>query len=89
MDFFEPIIKADFRAIEEYKYQPMDNPFSIPIFVRVGDEERITSERLNAWQRETLFPINVRRLSGDHFFIFNDPKLIIEQIIEAHIFTIK
>lgn len=89
MLFFEPIIRADFQAVEEYEYHHPKAPLSLPIYIRVGDKEDIAIEKLNAWQEETIFPIDVQVLSGDHFFIYDHCKLIIEQIIKAHLSNVK
>jgi surfactin synthase thioesterase subunit len=70
MDFFEPFLRADFQAIEEYEYEPSE-PFDIPILAIVGKDERITHDQVMTWQRETTRPLDVRWFNGPHFFIFN------------------
>lgn len=88
IDFFEPIIRADFQAVEDYEYRPMKKPFQIPICIRAGNKEDIPYENLTAWQMETLFPIDVQVLPGDHFFIFDHPRRIADQIVKVHLTTI-
>ncbi|MEM9685477.1 MAG: thioesterase domain-containing protein [Bacteroidota bacterium] len=80
---FEPIIRADFRAVETYAYDPTTPPFSIPVFIRAGDKEGITIQKLKAWQKETLLPIDLQLLPGNHFFIFDYPQMLAKQIIKA------
>jgi surfactin synthase thioesterase subunit len=70
MDFFEPFLRADFQAIEEYRYEPTE-PFDIPILACIGKEERITHDLAMTWQKETTRPVEIRWFSGPHFFIFN------------------
>lgn len=70
MNFFEPIIRADFEALETYQYEKTD-PFDIPITVMIGTEELVTTEDALCWQDETSRPIRLVRLPGSHFFIFN------------------
>lgn len=70
MDFFEPCLRADFQAIEEYVYEPAE-PFDIPILAIIGKDERITQEQAMTWQLETTRPIDIRWFNGPHFFIFN------------------
>ena len=84
MDFFEPIIRADLRAVEDYQYQSMEKPFPIPIFVRTGDREPISEEKAQAWQAESSIPIQRRTMPGNHFFIFDHAPYIVKQLVEAH-----
>jgi surfactin synthase thioesterase subunit len=70
MDFFEPILRADFQAIETYAYQPKP-PFDIPMTIMHGlkDKEVVHAE-LHKWQQETRQPITIKLFAGGHFFIF-------------------
>jgi surfactin synthase thioesterase subunit len=69
-DFFEPVLRSDFKIAETYKYVPMDSPFAIPISVIAGTNEKdITDETLGTWQNETSFPLYKQYMSGHHFFI--------------------
>ncbi|OAD23667.1 Microcystin synthetase associated thioesterase, partial [Candidatus Thiomargarita nelsonii] len=46
MDFFEPILRADFQAIETYIYQPA-SPFDIPITILQGlADKEVTYQNL-------------------------------------------
>jgi len=70
MDFFEPILRADFQAIETYIYQPA-SPFDIPITLLQGlADQEVASQDLLAWQQESHQPIAIKTFSGGHFFIF-------------------
>jgi surfactin synthase thioesterase subunit len=79
MIFFEPIIRADFQAIETYVYQNSD-PFTIPITVITGIEEKITREQVETWQLETTKPVEIFQLPGKHFFIFQHEEKIMNLI---------
>ncbi|HUB61258.1 MAG TPA: alpha/beta fold hydrolase [Puia sp.] len=70
MSFFEPIIRADFEALETCRYVPGE-AFDIPITVMIGADENVTLEHAYAWQRETTERIDVRLFPGKHFFIFD------------------
>jgi surfactin synthase thioesterase subunit len=82
LDMFEPILKADFKAIETYLYQP-DTPFHIPMTVISGTEEEISPEEANAWKKETTADVNVMQLSGKHFFIYEHAQQIMQLINKA------
>ncbi|HDN26581.1 MAG TPA: thioesterase [Thioploca sp.] len=71
MDFFEPILRADFKAIETFVYNPTQ-PFDIPITVMHGLKDgEVTHAELLPWQQETRQPISINKFAGGHFFIFD------------------
>lgn len=82
-DFFEPFLRCDFKAVEDYQYEGMEKPFPIPLFIRTGSDELIYGKDVMKWQKETEYPIDLKVLPGDHFFIFQHPEYIIMQIVEA------
>lgn len=79
MDFFEPIIRADFEAMENYTYQKTD-AFDIPITCMIGADEDTTYDHALTWQAETTVPLKILTFPGDHFFIFDHTEKIIETI---------
>lgn len=79
MDYFEPILRADFTAVATYRRLPGE-PFQVPMSVVIGDGEHITYEEAMEWQQETTVPLEVKVLPGNHFFIFDHPGRIIEMI---------
>lgn len=79
MSFFEPILRADFEAVESYFYQETE-PFDIPITVINGLDESIPYEDALHWQAETSEKIEVRQFPGGHFFIFDFPVEIVKII---------
>jgi len=79
MSVFEPILRADFQAVETYEHQPSET-LNIPIWVAIGTEEEITYENAMAWQKETTEKVEVVQLAGKHFFIFDHEKEIIKSI---------
>lgn len=70
MNFFEPILRADFQAVETYKYCET-NPFDVPIDIMIGTEEKFTYKQALQWQKETTAKVEVRQFPGKHFFIFD------------------
>lgn len=70
MDFYMPILKADFHALDRFVYPSDQTPLDIPIDVVIGMNEDITMEQALAWKTESRAPVIVRQLPGDHFFIY-------------------
>ena len=69
-EYFEPILRADFTATENYVYEK-DYPLNIPITVITGTEERLKATDIQSWQKATSHIIDFRSMPGDHFFIFH------------------
>lgn len=70
MALYEPVLRADFRAIAGYRHEPMAAPFAFPITALIGTGDTVTDDEAARWQRETTQPLRVERFAGDHFFIF-------------------
>lgn len=72
MEFFLPLLRADFKVADTYVYQP-ELPFSFPISVygAMGDKG-VAQDELKAWEVQTNGTFNIRMFSGNHFFL-NDP----------------
>lgn len=83
LEFFGPIMRADFKAVEDYVFAS-DNPLPVPIFVRVGDQEGVSDENVQAWQEMSSQPLDSGILAGDHFFIFKQAQQLVKQLIEAN-----
>lgn len=79
MNFFEPIIRADFEGVENYIYTA-SKPLNIPISIMIGKNEPVTYEDAIAWQNETNLPIEVRQFEGGHFFILEHQEEIMSII---------
>lgn len=79
LNYFEPILRADFKAAETYEYKEA-NPLNIPVTVITGTDEEMEKEDIYAWQKETTFKVDFRKMQGKHFFIFDYAGRIIEII---------
>jgi len=77
INFYEPILKADFTAIENYKYIKAQQ-LNIPIDVLFGSEEDISHREITAWKKESNQEVTITNLQGNHFFIFNHINYLIE-----------
>ena len=80
MQFFLPILRADFRAIEEYTYEQLTPKMDIPVLSITGSEENITPAQAGTWQDVTTGTFTHRVMTGDHFFIYQHEKEILNLI---------
>lgn len=81
MGFFEPILRADFEVVSSFKYK-QKIPLEIPLSVIIGTDEEVSDEDALAWQRETRQPLEFQRLSGDHFFIFEQAQAVMKEMMK-------
>jgi surfactin synthase thioesterase subunit len=79
-DFFEPVLRADFRSIENYEYVKKPK-LNIPIYLRAGSEENISVESLRGWQDETVAEVDIALLEGNHFFIYDHKEHLLGEMI--------
>ncbi|MFR9721931.1 thioesterase II family protein [Streptomyces sp. MS19] len=64
-----PAIRADYRAIETYRYVP-GPPLSCPLHILTGtDDPRVSAPEADAWRELTTGPFTLRRYPGGHFFL--------------------
>lgn len=89
LDMYYPILKSDFKAIEDYQYHRMEKLFPIPIHIcmgteEIGDgEEKTSVGNMKAWENETNANCTFELLQGDHFFIFKHQKAVVQKIINT------
>jgi len=81
MEYFDPIFRSDFQAVETYIYNTSHKFLNIPITSLYGTEEGLTFENIHKWGIETTNKTNYISMTGDHFFIFKNPQNI-ARIIE-------
>lgn len=79
--FFEPILRADFQAIESYSYVQKE-PLDIPILALLGDEEETTVDEANAWGEATSAQFGLKVFKGGHFFILEHTESVSKLITE-------
>ena len=85
LDYFEPLLRADFRITEIYNYEKVA-PLNIPITIMFGEDEDMEEADILKWQEESVYPIKVKKFKGNHFFIYENAKeisdIINNEIIE-------
>ena len=82
MDFFEPVIRADFRVIEGY-YQEKIIQVPVPITLLMGDEDAITNEEKIKWRDFTSEKFIQTEYNGGHFFIYQHKIQIMKTIKDS------
>jgi len=78
-DFFEPIIRADFQVAETWQYSKKEK-LSIPTTVITGTEEDMKESEILLWQKEFDLEVNFKKLSGNHFFLFDHAAKMVQLI---------
>lgn len=79
MDFFLPIIRADFKSVETYKYKK-GVKYNVDITAITGLEDSIGEKDLKEWSNETSAELRTFCLPGGHFFINDHSKEIAKLI---------
>lgn len=70
MAFLEPILRADFTAVANYR-SPKRSPLPLPLTVLLGTGDRFGVQEAAAWQKATTCRVEVAWFSGGHFFLFD------------------
>ncbi len=75
-----PLLRADFAICETYQYI-VEDPLTSPIFVAAGlDDNDISYDKLTAWREQTQASFTLRMFAGDHFFLENSRKALLQAI---------
>lgn len=74
-NFFEPILRSDFKCIEQFS--PKSIVIDTPIFAIMGSEEK-TSDQIENWKKFTTSCFKYRILNGNHFFIYNHHEFLLD-----------
>ncbi|REC42215.1 thioesterase II family protein [Chryseobacterium pennipullorum] len=68
LDFFEPVLRADFGLLEHRSNQIPDITIQTPIFAVMGKDEEYARSIRN-WEKYTNAGCECQILNGNHFFI--------------------
>jgi medium-chain acyl-[acyl-carrier-protein] hydrolase len=86
MQLMMPIIRADFKASQTYKYVP-GPPLECPIRAFGGlKDEMVPREEVEAWSEHTGGLFRAQMLPGDHFFL-NTSQSLLTRIIAQELIT--
>jgi len=78
--FFEPVLRADFKAVSDYRHQP-SLLLDLPITVMAGTEEAVSPADLLPWQQETQQAVEIHFFDGGHFFINSHAATVVQTIL--------
>ncbi|WP_143317582.1 thioesterase domain-containing protein [Clostridium sp. HBUAS56017] len=82
MDLVLPILKSDFRMLEEYICAKKERLIECNVAVLFGKQDKITLDELKGWGKFVNKEINFYPFEGDHFFINHEYEKIIGIIEE-------
>jgi len=78
--YLEPILRADFEAVETWRPGRQESALPIPIILFRGSEEDLALEATLAWSRHTAAGFELHHLEGGHFFIQDHGQAIVSII---------
>jgi medium-chain acyl-[acyl-carrier-protein] hydrolase len=82
MELLLPTLRADFEAVEKYKYITDEHQLTCPIIAFGGtDDPRVKPEHLEGWSYQTNASFKSYYFSGDHFFINTVRQSVIASMI--------
>jgi len=80
MDIFLPILRADFKMMEDYFYRE-EAPLECPITALGGlSDPKIDREKIMSWRVHTSVQFSSYFFPGGHFFLHDSEPLVLEQI---------
>lgn len=75
-----PLLRADFKLVETYRFQP-EPPLDIPICVYAGQHDQDTPpEALDGWKDCTNGPISFTMFDGGHFYLRDNTAPLSDQV---------
>jgi medium-chain acyl-[acyl-carrier-protein] hydrolase len=82
MELLLPALRADFEAIESYRYASNEQRMDCPIIAFGGlDDSHVDRSRLESWGHHTNGSFKSQYFSGDHFFINTARQSVITSMI--------
>ncbi|MEM6379292.1 MAG: alpha/beta fold hydrolase [Bacteroidota bacterium] len=87
-NFYEPIFRADITATETYQYEATAL-LNIPLQILKGREEAFSREEAMAWQKESIYDIQLAEYEGGHFFILQHERAIMELVVQQITFHLE
>ncbi|WP_270344372.1 thioesterase II family protein [Bacillus mobilis] len=83
LQLFLPIIRSDFKIIEDYKYIGREDKIECNVSILNGKQDSIKLEEILAWKNHVCKGLKVYNLEGNHFFINSNTEKITSIINET------
>jgi medium-chain acyl-[acyl-carrier-protein] hydrolase len=81
LEIFIPLLRADYKILETYEFQPEHPVFDCGITLFNGKEdEEVTSDEIRQWQRYTKVQCPLHEYESGHFFIHDQMEDIVQII---------
>ncbi len=80
-ELYEPIIKADFKALEDYEHLVV-KPLEIPATILYGADDRFNDGDMDSWQNHFVHTVDIKKFEGGHFFCYEKVDLMIDVLNE-------
>jgi medium-chain acyl-[acyl-carrier-protein] hydrolase len=81
MELLLPSFRADFAAVEGYRYDFQGPAFDFPVIVLGGSQDpHVSRERLEAWQQHAKAGFRSFYFPGDHFFIHTAREAVVATV---------
>ncbi|MFC4099585.1 thioesterase II family protein [Paenibacillus xanthanilyticus] len=82
MELFLPVIRADFRLLDEYVHEPQVK-LAVPVTVLTGNQDRMTEAEMQAWQELASGRFELHTFPGGHFYLADQTREVSECVSEA------
>jgi surfactin synthase thioesterase subunit len=79
MQIYEPMIRADLQVLDSYDYDELE-ALNIPFSIFHGTKEKLNGESALKWQEFSSRELSIHEFEGDHFFILQKSREIIDVI---------
>ncbi|MFJ8519620.1 thioesterase II family protein [Lysinibacillus xylanilyticus] len=83
LQIFIPILRNDFRIIENYIYKKKKDKIQCDISILNGEQDDITFEEILKWKDHGGRGVKIYNFEGNHFFINNNIEKITKVIYET------
>lgn len=82
-DIYLPILKSDYKMVEQYKYKPNPGKWPFDISVFFGSNDNLTDYgNIREWSLYTEKVCNYYEFDGNHFFIHEHEEEIVNMIFQ-------
>lgn len=81
MDLYTPILRADYKLLEEYQYDEQNQKLNCDISIFYSSEDlHCNIDKLHNWSEITQKRIEFYKFVGNHFFIIHEAKEVVDRV---------